>query len=65
MLPLNRLEFQPGIGVSIRKHVLVKHGVLKTAYVRHPGAEADQKTLEHIFRVVDHLKARGYNIFEE
>jgi 4-hydroxy-tetrahydrodipicolinate synthase len=60
MLPLNRLEFQPGIGVSIRKQVLVKRGVFKTAHVRHPGQDADPKTMEHIFRIVDHLKERGY-----
>lgn len=60
MLPLNRLEFQPGIGVSIRKQVLVKRGVFKTAYVRHPGQDADAKTMQHIFRIVDHLKQRGY-----
>jgi 4-hydroxy-tetrahydrodipicolinate synthase len=62
MLPLNRLEFQPGIGVSIRKKVLVKRGVFKSAYVRHPGQEADAKTMEHIFRIVDHLKQRGYEM---
>jgi 4-hydroxy-tetrahydrodipicolinate synthase len=60
MLPLNRLEFQPGIGVSIRKQVLVKRGVFKTAHVRHPGQDADAKTMEHIFRIVHHLKQRGY-----
>jgi 4-hydroxy-tetrahydrodipicolinate synthase len=62
MLPLNRLEFQPGIGVSIRKQVLKKRGVFKTAHVRHPGQDADAKTMEHVFRIVDHLKGRGYQI---
>ena len=62
ILPLSRLEFQPGIGVSIRKNVLVKRGVFKTAYVRHPGPQADAKTLEHLYRIVDHLKKRGYEI---
>jgi 4-hydroxy-tetrahydrodipicolinate synthase len=65
MLPLNRLEFQPGIGVSIRKQILVKRGVFKTAYVRHPGQDADPKTMEHIFRIVDHLKKRGYRMSDE
>jgi 4-hydroxy-tetrahydrodipicolinate synthase len=61
-LPLNRLEFQPGIGVSLRKEVLVRRGVFKCAYVRHPGPQADEKTLEHLFRVVDHLRNRGYEL---
>lgn len=62
ILPLNRLEFQPGIGVSLRKNILVKRGVFTSAYVRHPGPQADAKTLEHLFRIVDHLKKRGYEI---
>lgn len=65
MLPLNRLEFQPGIGVSIRKQILVKRGVFKTAYVRHPGQDADAKTMEHIFRIVRHLEQRGYQLSNE
>jgi 4-hydroxy-tetrahydrodipicolinate synthase len=61
-LPLNRLEFQPGIGVSLRKEILVKRGVFKSAHVRHPGPQADEKTLEHLFRVVEHLQKRGYDL---
>ena len=62
MLPLNRLEFQPGIGVSIRKKVFVQRGIFKTPHVRHPGQDADEKTMGHIFRIVAHLKRRGYEI---
>lgn len=62
MLPLNRLEFQPGIGISIRKKVLVRRGVFKSDYVRHPGQEADRKTMEHIFRIVSHLQRKGYDL---
>lgn len=65
MLPLNRLEFQPGIGVSLRKNILVKRGVFNSAHVRHPGPEADAKTLEHLYRIVDHLKKRGYQILDD
>ncbi len=64
ILPLNRFEFQPGIGVSLRKKVLVKRGVFRSAHVRHPGPEADAKTLEHLFRIVDHLRNRGYEILD-
>ena len=62
ILPLNRFEFQPGIGISLRKHVLVKRGVFKTTHVRHPGPDADAKTLAQLFRIVDHLIERGYKI---
>ncbi len=65
ILPLIRLEFQPGIGVSLRKNILVSRGVFKSAYVRHPGLQADAKTLEHLFRIVDHIKKRGYEISDE
>ena len=59
-LPLNRWEFQPGIGASLRKQVLKRLGVFSTARVRHPGAEADLKTVEQLFRIVAHLRAKGY-----
>ena len=65
MLPLNRLEFQPGIGVSIRKNILVKRGVFTSAHVRHPGPSADGTTLAHIFRIVDHLRLRGYTFTDD
>lgn len=65
MLPLNRLEFQPGIGVSIRKKVLVRRGVFKSDTVRHPGSSADPKTMEHIFRIVAHLQRRGYDLADD
>jgi 4-hydroxy-tetrahydrodipicolinate synthase len=59
---LIRWEFQPGLGVSMRKHILVKRGVFETAFVRHPGAEADAKTLEHLDRILGSLRARGYAV---
>ena len=59
-LPLNRWEFQPGIGVSIRKQVLKQLGVFSTAKVRHPGPDADPKTLAQLFRIVEHLRRKGY-----
>jgi len=60
--PLIRWEFQPGLGVSLRKHILVTRGVFETAVVRHPGAVADEKTLEHLDRILAHLERRGYPI---
>jgi 4-hydroxy-tetrahydrodipicolinate synthase len=59
-LPLNRWEFQPGIGVSLRKRVLKQLGVFTTAKVRHPGPDADEKTVTQLFKIVAHLRAKGY-----
>jgi 4-hydroxy-tetrahydrodipicolinate synthase len=59
-LPLNRWEFQPGIGVSLRKHVLKRLGIFSSAKVRHPGPDADPKTVEQLFRIVRHLIDKGY-----
>lgn len=62
VVALIRFEFQPGLGVSLRKHILVKRGVFATAVVRHPGARADAKTLAHLDRILDHLRGRGYAV---
>jgi 4-hydroxy-tetrahydrodipicolinate synthase len=59
-LPLNRWEFQPGIGVSLRKQVLKQLGVFSSAKVRHPGPVADPKTVAQLFRIVTHLRDKGY-----
>jgi 4-hydroxy-tetrahydrodipicolinate synthase len=57
---LARFEFQPGIGVSLRKEILVRRGAIRTATVRHPGATADPITLRQLDRIVEHLVARGH-----
>jgi 4-hydroxy-tetrahydrodipicolinate synthase len=61
-LPLNRWEFQPGIGVSLRKQVLQRLGVFTTAHVRHPGPAAGDRTLAQLFRIVRHLNDKGYDL---
>jgi 4-hydroxy-tetrahydrodipicolinate synthase len=61
-LPLNRWEFQPGIGVSLRKQVLKRLGVFSTAKVRHPGPDADPRTVAQLFRIVEHLREKGYDL---
>lgn len=59
-LPLNRWEFQPGIGISLRKKLLQRLGVFTTAKVRHPGMDADDKTMEQMVQIVTHLNKKGY-----
>jgi 4-hydroxy-tetrahydrodipicolinate synthase len=59
MLPLIRFEFQPKLGVSLRKHILKRRGAIATARVRHPGAEADPETLRELERIEAYLAATG------
>jgi len=61
-LPLTRWEFQPGIGISLRKKLLQRLGVFTTAKVRHPGMDADEKTVEQLIQIVEHLNKKGYGL---
>ena len=62
ILPLIRFEFQPKLGVSLRKHILVQRGVFTTATVRQPATSTDPKTLEHLERILEHLRRRKYRV---
>jgi 4-hydroxy-tetrahydrodipicolinate synthase len=61
-LPLNRWEFQPGIGISLRKQLLQRLGIFTSARVRHPGMDADTRTMEQMVQIIDHLRRKGYNL---
>ncbi|WP_029915319.1 dihydrodipicolinate synthase family protein [Pelobacter seleniigenes] len=61
-LPLTRWEFQPGVGISLRKHLLKRMGVFTSTKVRHPGMDADAKTVEQMIQIVDYLNAKGYQL---
>ena len=39
--PILRYEFQPGIGLALRKEVYRQRGAIKGAFVRHPGTQID------------------------
>ncbi len=39
--PLLRYEFQPVIGLAIRKEIYRRRGAIASAHVRHPGVQAD------------------------
>lgn len=60
ILPLIRFEFQPGLGVSLRKEILARLGAIRFATVRHPGSTADATTLRQLERIEDYLAARGF-----
>jgi 2-keto-3-deoxy-L-arabinonate dehydratase len=48
LLPLIRFGLQPGIAWSIHKHVLVRRGIIASATVRSPAADADPTTLAYL-----------------
>lgn len=51
-VPLMRFEFQPGIGMAIRKEILKRRGALAHAGIRAPGAELDEATRASLDRVL-------------
>jgi 4-hydroxy-tetrahydrodipicolinate synthase len=53
-LPLLRYEQQPGVGLAVRKYVLMKRGILSSAAQRAPAAPMSVTTRAE----VDHLLAR-------
>lgn len=59
-LPLTRWEFQPAVGISLRKHLLNRIGVFTSTKVRHPGVDADKKTVEQMVQIIDFLNSKGY-----
>lgn len=52
---LLRFEFQPGIGLAIRKEIYRRRGALASAFVRPPGAQIDDTTARELDAVLDHL----------
>lgn len=53
-LPLLRYEQQPGIGLAVRKHVLMRRGLIASSAMRAPAAKLSRKALAE----VEHLLAR-------
>lgn len=50
-LPLVRHELQPGLGLAIRKYILVKRGAFSSEHVRMPGpslAPEDRAEIDHL-----------------
>jgi 4-hydroxy-tetrahydrodipicolinate synthase len=55
MLPLARFEFQPGIGVALRKHVYQRRGIIATELVRHPTTPVDEAVLADFQAVAERV----------
>ncbi len=57
-LPLIRYEQQPGVGLAVRKHVLHKRGILRSAHIRRPGAGLNAAELAEVTRLVARQEKR-------
>jgi 4-hydroxy-tetrahydrodipicolinate synthase len=57
-LPLIRYEFQPGIGVALRKHVYRRRGIFTSEHVRPPAPAVDAATLAGFEAVVERCGLR-------
>jgi len=51
-VPLIRYEFQPKVGLTLRKHVYMRRGAIKSAKVRAPGIAMDLETATELEAVV-------------
>ena len=57
-LPVIRYEFQPGIGVALRKHVYRRRGIFASEHVRAPATPVDEATLAGFEAVVERCGLR-------
>lgn len=57
-LPVVRHEQQPGIGLSIRKEILRRRGVISSAHVRAPGAMMDADDHKELDGLIARLERR-------
>jgi 4-hydroxy-tetrahydrodipicolinate synthase len=54
-LPAIRLQFTQGLLISLRKEIMKRRGLMTCTKMRHPGAEADQATIDELFALLDEL----------
>jgi 4-hydroxy-tetrahydrodipicolinate synthase len=57
-LPLARYEQQPGIGLAVRKHLMVARGAIASAMVRRPGPRLSASDISDIQRLVQRQDKR-------
>jgi len=57
-LPLIRYELQPGLGLAVRKHVLMRRGWIASAALRNPGPKLSATTVAEIEFILARLGAR-------
>ncbi len=54
--PLLRYEFQPGVGLALRKEAYRQRGAIRSAFVRHPGAQIDEQLRSELCEVLAHCQ---------
>jgi 4-hydroxy-tetrahydrodipicolinate synthase len=52
--PLLRYEFQPGVGLALRKEIYRQRGAIACATVRHPGAQIDAALRAELAQILAH-----------
>lgn len=57
-LPLARYEQQPNIGLAVRKHLMVRRGVIASAMIRKPGPKLSAADIADIERLVRRQEKR-------
>lgn len=57
-LPIVRYENQPGIGLAIRKEILRRRGIIKSAALRAPGARLDADDVKELDGLIARLDRR-------
>lgn len=57
-LPLLRYEQQPGVGLAVRKYILMRRGLMASAAQRKPAAAMTGKTREEVEHLLRRLAAR-------
>ena len=57
-LPLARYEQQAGIGLAVRKHMMVARGAMTSAMIRRPGPRLSAADLADIDRLVRRQERR-------
>lgn len=61
-LPLARYEQQPGIGLAVRKHLMVARGAIASAMVRKPGPKLSATDIADIERLVRRQARRLHDL---
>lgn len=57
-VPLIRYEFQPKLGLALRKHTYHRRGIIASDHVRAPGMNIDATTASELERVVNRVGFR-------
>lgn len=57
-MPLIRYETQPGLGLSVRKHVLARRGAIASAALRKPGGGLEAKAMAEVDLLMNRLERR-------